>query len=157
MIDVIVLSLGCDYMYRVEEGYLLASLLKTKIKYFHEEFVTVHELRQFERELYQKSNELDIPIVCVSQYDLNNYFIYNGSNGCYTMKEGLHLSDILGRFEGYLPIDVLKLLYSDDFILDMFVKVEEEELKMQERALEKKKLMLKQIELQNIKLTEKTR
>ena len=73
------------------------------------------------------------------------------------MKEGLHLSDILGRFEGYLPIDVLKLLYSDDFILDMFVKVEEEELKMQERALEKKKLMLKQIELQNIKLTEKTR
>ena len=144
-------------MYRLEEGYLLASLLKMKIKYFREYFVTNSELRRFEQELYQKSNELDIPIVCVSQDDLDDYFTYQGSHGCYVMKEGLHLSDILGRFEGYLPIDVLKLLYSDDFILDMFVKVEEEELKMQERALEKKKLMLKQIELQNIKLTEKTR
>ena len=73
------------------------------------------------------------------------------------MKEGLHLSDILGRFEGYLPIDVLKLLYSDDFILDMFVKVEEEELKMQERALEKKKLLLQQLELKILKSEEKTR
>ncbi len=144
-------------MYRVEEGYLLASLLKMKIKYFHEYFVTNSELRRFEQELYQKEKELDISLVCVSQDDLDDYFTYQGSHGCYVMKEGLHLSDILGRFEGYLPIDVLKLLYSDDFILDMFVKVEEEELKMQERALEKKKLMLKQIELQNIKLTEKTR
>lgn len=144
-------------MYRVGVGYLLASLLKMKIKYFHEYFVTNSELRRFEQELYQKEKELDISLVCVSQDDLDDYFTYQGSHGCYVMKEGLHLSDILGRFEGYLPIDVLKLLYSDDFILDMFVKVEEEELKMQERALEKKKLMLKQIELQNIKLTEKTR
>lgn len=144
-------------MYRLEEGYLLASLLKMKIKYFHEYFVTNSELRRFEQELYQKSNELDIPIVCVSQDDLDDYFTYQGSHGCYVMKEGLHLSDILGRFEGYLPIDVLKLLYSDDFILDMFVKVEEEELKMQERALEKKKLLLQQLELKSLKSEEKTR
>ena len=52
-------------MYRLEEGYLLASLLKMKIKYFREYFVTNSELRRFEQELYQKSNELDIPIVCV--------------------------------------------------------------------------------------------
>ena len=116
-------------MYRVEQGYLLASLLKAKINYFHEEFVTVHELRQFERELYQKSSELDIPIVCVSQYDLNNYFSYNGQNACYTIKEGLQLSDILGRFEGYLPIDVLKLLYTDEFMLEILIKVEKEEVK----------------------------
>ena len=144
-------------MYRLEEGYLLASLLKMKIKYFREYFVTNSELRRFEQELYQKSNELDIPIVCVSQDDLDDYFTYQGSHGCYVMKEGLHLSDILGRFEGYLPIDVLKLLYSDDFILDMFVKVEEEELKMQERALEKKKLLLQQLELKILKSEEKTR
>lgn len=144
-------------MYRLEEGYLLASLLKMKIKYFREYFVTNSELRRFEQELYQKSNELDIPIVCVSQDDLDDYFTYQGSHGCYVMKEGLHLSDILGRFEGYLPIDVLKLLYSDDFILDMFVKVEEEELKMQERALEKKKLLLQQLELKSLKSEEKTR
>lgn len=39
-------------MYRVEEGYLLASLLKAKVKYFHEEFVTVSEFRQFERSVF---------------------------------------------------------------------------------------------------------
>ena len=144
-------------MYRVEQGYLLASLLKAKINYFHEEFVTVHELRQFERELYQKSSELDIPIVCVSQYDLNNYFSYNGQNACYTIKEGLQLSDILGRFEGYLSIDVLKLLYTDEFMLEILIKVEKEEVKEQEKALEKKKLMLKQLELKNIKLAEKNK
>mgnify|MGYP005809224667 CR=1 FL=1 len=144
-------------MYKVEEGYLLASLLKVKSKYFHEEIVGLSELRQFERELYQKSSELDIPIVCVSQYDLNDYFIYQGSNNCYAVKEGMQLSEVLGRFEGYLPLDVLKLLYSDDLILDMFVKVERKELKMQERELEKKKLLLKQLELRSIKQTEKVR
>ncbi len=137
-------------MYRVEEGYLLASLLKAKVKYFHEEFVTVLELRRFEQELYQKSTELDIPIVCVSQDDLADYFSYNGSNNCYTIKEGLQLSDILGRFEGYLPVDVLKLLYVDEFMLEMFIKLEEEEIKMQEKALEKKKLLLKRLELKSL-------
>ena len=130
-------------MYRVEEGYLLASLLKTKMKYFHEEFVTVHELRQFERELY--------PIVCVLQYDLNNYFSYNGSNGSYTIKEGLHLSNILGRFEGYLPIDVLKLLYSDELVLDMFIKVEGEELKTQ-KNIRKEKIAFTAIGIKTFKI-----
>ena len=144
-------------MYRVEEGYLLASLLKMKIKYFHEYFVTNSELRRFEQELYQKEKELDISLVCVSQDDLDDYFTYQGSHGCYVMKEGLHLSDILRRFEGYLPFDVLKLLYSDDFVLNLFVQVEQEELKIQERALEKKKLLLQQLELNSLKSKEKTR
>ena len=144
-------------MYRVEQGYLLASLLKAKINYFHEEFVTVHELRQFERELYQKSSELDIPIVCVSQGDLKDYFSYNESNACYTIKKGLQLSDVLERFEGYLPIDVLKLLYSDEFMLEMFMKVEVSEIIEQEREIKKKKLVLQQLELKNIKFKEKSR
>lgn len=144
-------------MYRVEEGYLLASLLKAKVKYFHEEFVTVSEFRQFERSLYKKANELGVSIVCVSQYDLKDYFSYHGSNACYTIKEGLQLSDILGRFEGYLPIDVLKLFYSDEFMLDMFIRVEQEEISEQKRTLEKKDLLLRRLELMNIGAKEKSR
>lgn len=87
-------------MYRVEEGYLLASLLKAKVKYFHEEFVTVLELRRFEQELYQKSTELDIPIVCVSQDDLDDYFSYNGSNACYTIKDVYNYQIFQGDLKG---------------------------------------------------------
>ena len=144
-------------MYRVGVGYLLASLLKMKIKYFHEYFVTISELRQFEQELYQKSNELDIPIVCVPQDDLNDYFTYQGSHGCYVMKEGIGLADILRRFEGYLPVEVLQLLYTDEFMLEMFIKVEEQELKADEGTLEKKNLLLQQLELNSLKSKEKTR
>lgn len=144
-------------MYRLEEGYLLASLLKMKIKYFHEYFVTNSELRRFEQELYQKSNELDIPIVCVSQDDLDDYFTYQGSHGCYVMKEGIGLADILRRFEVYLPIDVLKLLYSDEFMLELFIRVEQEEIREQKRTLEKKELLLKQLELRNREDKEKSR
>ena len=144
-------------MYRVGVGYLLASLLKMKIKYFHEYFVTISELRQFEQELYQKSNELDIPIVCVSQDDLDDYFTYQGSHGCYVMKEGIGLADILRRFEVYLPVEVLQLLYTDEFMLEMFIKVEEQELKADEGTLEKKNLLLQQLELNSLKSKEKTR
>ena len=144
-------------MYRVGEGYLLASLFKVKKNYFHEEFVTRMELEYFKKALYQKADELSISLVCVFQDDLFDYFDYQGSMTCYTIKEGFQLSDILTRFEGYLSIDVLKLLYSDDFMLDMFVQVEGEELKMQERALEKKKLLLQQLELKSLKSREKTR
>ena len=34
-------------MYKIEKGYLLASLLKTKKRYLNEEYVTVTELQQF--------------------------------------------------------------------------------------------------------------
>lgn len=111
-------------MYRVEEGYLLASLLKAKKRYFNENYVAASELWHFERELYQKSSELDIPIVCVSQHDLKDYFSYHGTIACYIIKDGLQLSDVLARFEGYLPIDVLKLLYVDEFMIDLLLKVE---------------------------------
>lgn len=117
--------------------------------------MTALELRQFKQELYQKSSELNISLVCVSQNDLADYFRYNGSNACYTIKEGLQLSDILGRFEGYLPIDVLKLLYIDEFMLEVIIKVEQKALKEQERTLEKKKLILKQLELKNVQNKEK--
>lgn len=144
-------------MYRVEEGFLLASLLKAKVKYFYEEFVTISELRHFERELYQKSGELGISLVCVSQYDLQDYFSYHGSNACYTIKEGVQLSNILRRFEGYLPVDVLKLLYSDEFMLELFIRVEQEEIREQKRTLEKKELLLKQLELRDREDKEKSR
>ena len=144
-------------MYRLEEGYLLASLLKMKIKYFREYFVTNSELRRFEQELYQKEKELDISLVCVSQDDLDDYFTYQGSHGCYVMKEGIGLADILRRFEGYLPVEVLQLLYTDEFMLEMFIKVEEQELKVDEGTLEKKSLLLQQLELNSLKSKEKTR
>lgn len=134
-------------MYKVDDGCLLASLLKIKKKYFHEEYVTISELRQFEKVFYQKAKELDILIVCVSQNDLLDYFSYSESNGCYTIKEGLDLAHILNRFEGHLPFDILKLLYSDDFVLDLFIQVEYEELKEQAKNLERRSLILKQLEL----------
>lgn len=144
-------------MYRVGVGYLLTSLLKMKIKYFHEYFVTNSELRRFEQELYQKEKELDISLVCVPQDDLDDYFTYQGSHGCYVMKEGIGLADILRRFEVYLPIDVLKLLYSDEFMLELFIRVEQEEIREQKRTLEKKELLLKQLELRNREDKEKSR
>ena len=144
-------------MYRVGVGYLLTSLLKMKIKYFREYFVTNSELRRFEQELYQKEKELDISLVCVSQDDLDDYFTYQGSHGCYVMKEGIGLADILRRFEGYLPVEVLQLLYTDEFMLEMFIKVEEQELKADEGTLEKKNLLLQQLELNSLKSKEKTR
>ena len=51
----------------------------------------------------------------------------------------------------------MKLLYTDEFMLEILIKVEKEEVKEQEKALEKKKLMLKQLELKNIKLAEKNK
>ncbi len=138
-------------MYKIEKGYLLASLLKTKKRYLNEEYVTVTELQQFSRKLYQKAGELNIPILCIEQYDLYLYFQYNEKLCCYTLKDGIGLDDILARFEGYLPFDVLKLLYTDEFMIDLLLEVEQQEIASQEKSLEKKKLLLKQLELEELK------
>lgn len=138
-------------MYRVEEGYLLAYLFKEKVKYFHEEFVTRTELLI----LCQKINASDLPIVCVGQDDLEDYFTYHDNIGCYTIKKGLQLSDILSRFLGYMPIEVLKVLYANDW--QIFMDVEKMSLREQERELERKKLLLKQAELQQMKQSGKSR
>lgn len=61
------------------------------------------------------------------------------------------MDDILARFEGYLPFDVLKLLYTDEFMIDLLLEVEQQEIASQEKSLEKKKLLLKQLELEELK------
>ena len=138
-------------MYRVEKGYLLASLLKAKKRYLNEEYVTALELQQFRIKLYQKAGEFNIPICCTEQDDLYLYFQYNERLSCYTIKNSIGLDYVLTRFEGYLPFDVLKLLYADEFMIDLLLEVEQQEIASQEKSIEKKKLQLKQLELESLK------
>ena len=144
-------------MYKVEKGYLLASLFKAKKRYLQENYVTISELQYFTRKLYQKAGEYNIPILCIEQDDLYLFFEYHGEIGCFTLKKGIGLEQILARFEAYLPFDVLKLLYTDEFMFDLLFQVEQLELATEETRLEKKKLQLKQLELENLKGKEKTR
>lgn len=51
----------------------------------------------------------------------------------------------------------MKLFYSDEFMLDMFIRVEQEEISEQKRTLEKKDLLLRRLELMNIGAKEKSR
>ena len=53
-------------------------------------------------------------------------------------------------------LDVIKALNQLDF-LSVLIDIEKKELIKQERALEKKNLMLQQLELRNMKATRKSR
>lgn len=136
-------------MVRILEGYLIASLLLAKRNYLSEEYISVDELNKYRSLMYDKASSFGIDILFVVDEDQQKYFDYN--IGIYTLKEGLNLERVLGgKYEAYLPLEVLKLLYEDNIVKEMLIEVINESIKEEEKHLERKKLLIKKLELETL-------
>lgn len=135
-------------MYRkVENGYLLAKLLKMKKEYFYEDFVTASELHAFIESVCLKALELGLILDCI--YDEEFYHCFDLRVDVYTLKDHIDLGTVLSGYTQLQSLDIIKALNQLDF-LSVLIDIEKKEVIKQERALEKKKLLLKRLELKSL-------
>ena len=136
-------------MYRkVENGYLLAKLLKMKKEYFYEDFVTASELHAFIESVCLKALELGLILDCI--YDEEFYHCFDLRVDVYTLKDHIDLGTVLSGYTQLQSLDIIKALNQLDF-LSVLIDIEKKEVIKQERALEKKEAIIKKIRIKKFR------
>ena len=120
-------------MYRkLENGYLLAKLLKIKKEYFSEDFVTTSELNAFIENVCLRALDLGLSLNCKYDDELYYYFDLH-VNDVYSLKDHVDLGTVLSRYTQMQSLDVIKALNQLDF-LSVLIDIAKKELIKKERA-----------------------
>lgn len=108
--------------------YIALSLIKAKDQFFHEHFITISELNQFDHFLQQEFNNRDLNIVITSNtlssedFKIMGEIIMPSNTCCFNLD--------------MLPINVLTVLYDSNLIVDFLTQLENKKLETLERKKE---------------------
>lgn len=100
----------------IEKSYIAASILNFKSKYLREEFITLEELSYVSNQFQKKLNEQNSSAIILDRinndyFDISDVIKINRSNG-------LTLKSIITRYQGYLDLDILLLIWNEETICD---------------------------------------
>lgn len=104
----------------LSKEYIAVALISSKNKIFHENFITMSELNQFEQFLQKEFDNNNLNIVITS--DLLDSKSFNMSDGVITMSSNCSFNMHL------LPIEILNILSDTNLIIDFFMKLEQEKI-----------------------------
>lgn len=108
--------------------FVALSLIKAKNKIFHENFITMSELDQFEHFLQKEFNNRDLDIVITS-----NTLSTEGFN----IIEGVIMESDTSCFDlNFLPMNVLSILYDTKLIAGFLVQLEKEKIEILKKRSE---------------------
>lgn len=103
-------------MYYVPKSYMLASIMKTKIKYFKDGCVTDRELNVLTNAMQKRFNESNINAIItedINYSDFENIGLMYVINDRYTAT----IEDIEASYQAHLPLDILTMIWDENFIL----------------------------------------
>ena len=105
----------------IEKSYIAASILNVKSKYLRKEFITLEELNYISNQFQKKLNEQNINAIIFDRID-TDYFDISDVIKVNTSK-GLSLESIIARYQGYLDLDILLLIWNKDTIFYYLVEL----------------------------------
>ena len=108
-------------MYYVPKSYMLASIMKTKIKYFQDAIVTDRELNVLTNAMQKRFNEFNIKAIItedINYNDFENIGLMYVINDRYTAT----IEDIEASYQAHLPLDILTMIWDEKFILKGLTK-----------------------------------
>lgn len=101
---------------RVEKSYLLASIMRAKFRYFKEDFVTKKEVNVLAQAMQNRFNRHNAGATIIDEVD-QYYFKDMGDRYILNKDNSVDIRDIEARYQAYLPIGLLKLVWEDRIIL----------------------------------------
>lgn len=110
---------------QVESSYVVAAVLTVKKKYFDESFVKANELYTVERSMQEILNGLEKHPIIVAPCS-SDYFCF--SKNCEVIFPLKDLPEIEERYKGYLPIDVLNVIWNENFVIEALFKAKKDEI-----------------------------
>ncbi|MFQ6723821.1 MAG: hypothetical protein ACLRFE_00620 [Clostridia bacterium] len=108
-------------MYYVSKSYMLASIMKTKMKYFQDAIVTDRELNVLTNAMQKRFNEFNIKAIITEDVD-NVCFEFRGDSYFISDKYGYTIEDVKDKYQAYLPLDILAMIWDEKFILKGITK-----------------------------------
>ena len=108
-------------MYYVPKSYMLASIMKTKIKYFKDGCVTDRELNVLTNAMQKRFNEFNINAIITEDI---NYTDFENIGLMYVINDRWRqtIYDIEKTYQAHLPLDILSMIWNEKFILKSLTK-----------------------------------
>ena len=108
-------------MYYVPKSYMLASIMKTKIKYFQDGCVTDRELNVLTNAMQKRFNEFNIKAIITEDI---NYSDFENIGLMYVINDRYRqtIEDIEANYQAHLPLDILAMIWDEKFILKGLTK-----------------------------------
>lgn len=105
----------------IENSYIAASILNVKSKYLKQEFITFEELSYISEQFQKKLNEQKINAIILDRIDTDYFDISNVVK--INKSKSLSLESIITRYQGYLDLDILLLIWNEETIFDFLVEL----------------------------------
>lgn len=105
----------------IPKSYMLASIMKTKIKYFKDGCVTDRELNVLTNAMQKRFNEANFNVIItedINYTDFENIGLMYVINDRYTTT----IEDIEANYQAHLPLDILAMIWDEKFILKGLTK-----------------------------------
>ena len=105
----------------IEKSYIAASILNVKSKYLRKEFITLEELNYISNQFQKKLNEQNFNAIIFDRIDTDYFDISDVIK--VNKSKGLSLESIIARYQGYLDLDILSLIWNKDTIFYYLVEL----------------------------------
>lgn len=119
----------------INKGFIIASIIKIKEKYFEECFATFKEVNIITRELQQLCNKQ--VNTCIKD-EVDNRYI-NIYNGIYTLSEDISSLELKDIYESYCPLEIAPIIFSENIIYEyiLMIKTSQIETAMYKKSKQK--------------------
>lgn len=110
----------------MEKSYIIASIMKTKNKFYKKSYVTKEECNAL-TQIFMREYSNNNLSVCITDEIDSDYF--KVTNDIIILNDGRTIADIEERFQAYISIDHLMILWNDKFILEKLGEIKTENSK----------------------------
>lgn len=100
----------------LEKSYIIASILNVKSKYLRKDFVTIEELNYISNQFQKKLNEENFDAIILDNIDLDYFDVSDVIK--INKSQGLSLESVINRYQGYLDLDILLLIWNKETVLN---------------------------------------
>ena len=100
----------------IEKSYIVSSILYFKRKFLGKNFVTIEELNYVSSKLEQDMNNHTINAIILDEID--NYYFDISDVIKVNVSNGLSLENLISRYQGYLSLEILSLIWNEKIILN---------------------------------------
>ena len=105
----------------IEKSYMVASILKINRDYLHKNYVTKRQLNVLTWYIQKLFNEKNIDAIFVDYIDAGYFKDY----GDIVVLQDSYIYDfdgVLTRYQGFLPFEILSILWDEEFMLKIITE-----------------------------------
>ena len=102
----------------IEKSYLITSIMYINRKYLNKNYVTKSELNSLMWHIQNKLNENDVDALFVHN-DCFKY--YDDCGDIFVLNNNYSFDNVKQRFQSFLPIDILKILWDEEVLLSLII------------------------------------